>query len=82
MYLCKILFTWSVLCPLSDNRYKKLCHSFTVFFGDEHLDEILSVSVIQSSLIMWGGLYEVGLGYGNEDINFLYKLNDRGLLFN
>jgi hypothetical protein len=78
MYLCKMLFTWSMLCPLSDNRYRKLCHSFTAFFGNEHLDEILSASVIQSLLMICEGLYEDGLGYGKEEINFLYRPNDRG----
>jgi hypothetical protein len=62
MYLCSILFMWSVLCPCNDNKYKKFFYSFTAFFGEEHLDEILSTSIIQSSLMMCGGLYEVGLG--------------------
>jgi hypothetical protein len=53
MYLCRILLMWSLLCPFNVKKCKKLCYSLIAFLGEEYLDEILSASVMQSSLIIW-----------------------------
>jgi hypothetical protein len=59
-----------VLCLFNDNRYKKFCHSFIAFLGEEHLDEILRAFVMQSPFIMCGGLYEDGLGKKKKILTF------------
>jgi hypothetical protein len=66
-----MLLMWSILCPLKNNKCRKFHYSRIAFFGDEHLDKILRASVMQSPLMICGGLYEKGLGYEKKEMSFL-----------